>query len=282
MIARAPASSANLGPGFDVLAVALSLWIEVEIADAPELQVETSGEGAELSRDASHLAVRVAAGVIGHDRFRIRIHSEIPVGRGLGSSAALVVAAAAAAGADRPGAHALATRYDGHPENAAASVYGGLVASTLVADEPVVEALPLDPELAFVTVVPDRELATEEARAALPATVAHGDARFNLGRLPLLLAGLADHRRLRPQATEDRLHQIYRQALFPESTPLMEALVDAGALAACWSGAGPTILGISTTGTAETVRSAGEATLAAVGLTGRALVLRAAEGLVTG
>jgi homoserine kinase len=196
-------------------------------------------------------------------------------------SAPLSVAGAAAAGADLAAAHALATRYDGHPENAAASVYGGLVASTLLDGAPAVESFPLDPDLVFVTVVPDRQLATEDARRALPGQVPHADARFNLGRLPLLLAGLADQARLRPAATEDRLHQPYRTALFPESALLMSALMDAGARAVCWSGAGPTILGIATASEAERVRAGGEAALRSLALAGRALTLTAAPGLST-
>ncbi|HUZ43755.1 MAG TPA: homoserine kinase [Acidimicrobiales bacterium] len=275
MRARAPASSANLGPGFDTLALALSLWVEVEMEPAGTLSITASGEGGELPVDASHLAARVARDVLGHDRVSIRVHSAIPVGRGLGSSAALAAAAAGAAGADHPTAHAVAVRFDGHPENAAASVYGGLVAASLIGAEPVVESLDLDPDLSFVVVVPDRHLATEDARRALPSTVSHADARFNLGRLPLLLAGLADHRRLRPEAAEDRLHQPYREALFPEAAPLMAGLLASGALAACWSGAGPTILGMVPSAGAADLRRRGEDLLAELSLPGRCLVLEA-------
>ncbi len=275
MRARAPASSANLGPGFDTLALALSLWVEVEMEPAAALVITASGQGADLPADGSHLAARVARDVLGHDRVSIRVHSDIPVGRGLGSSAALAAAAAGAAGADRPTAHAVASRFDGHPENAAASVYGGLVAATVLGSGPVVESLALDPDLAFVVIVPDRHLATEEARRALPATVSHADARFNLGRLPLLLTGLADHRRLRPEAAEDRLHQSYREALFPEAAALMAGLVASGALAACWSGAGPTILGMVPAGAGPALRRRGEELLGELSLPGRCLVLEA-------
>ncbi len=267
MRARAPASSANLGPGFDVLAVALSLYVEVTVEPAGSLTVTSLGEGADLPADATHLAARIACMVAGHDRLAITIDSEIPVGRGLGSSAALAVATAAAAGAPSP--IVIGTTWDGHPENAAASALGGLVAATMVAGAPVAHRLPLDPHLEFVVVIPDRQLATAHARACLPPSVPHGDAGFNLGRLGLLVAGLADHRRLISAATEDRLHQPYRADLFPESRPLMAGLVKAGALAACWSGAGPTVLGICTSGDAGRVAEAGAKLLAELGLSGQ-------------
>lgn len=271
MRARAPASSANLGPGFDTLALALALHVEVEVEEADALTVVAEGEGRELPADASHLAARVAAGVAGHDRLRIAVRSSVPVGRGLGSSAALAAAAAAAAGASDPMAAAVAS--DGHPDNAAAAVLGGLVAAATVDGAPVARRLPLDPGLAFVVLVPERRLPTDEARRALPATVPHRDASFNLGRLALLIAGLADRRLLVRQAAEDRLHQAQRAPLFPEAPALLDGLVGAGALASCWSGAGPSLLGVCEAGTAEEVRAAGERLLAGAAVPGRALLL---------
>jgi homoserine kinase len=269
--ARAPASSANLGPGFDALAVALGLYVEVTVEPAEQLQVTSLGEGADLPADATHLAARVAAEVTGHDRLAITIRSDIPVGRGLGSSAALAVATAAAAGAADPLAYG--ARIDGHPENAAASALGGLVAAALVNGFPTAHRLPLDPHLAFVVLVPDQHLHTKQARAALPPSVPHADAGFNLGRMGLLIAGLADHRRLIAAATEDRLHQRYRAPLFPEAERLLGGLIVAGALASCWSGAGPSILAVCTSGTASAVAEAGAKLLAEAGLTGQALQL---------
>ena len=192
MRARAPASSANLGPGFDVLALALALYVEVEMVPAERLTLRSEGEGADLAQDGAHLAARVAKTVCGHDRFAITVRSEIPVGRGLGSSAALAVAAAAAAGAADP--FAVAVGYEGHVENAAASVNGGLVSAALLDAGPAARPLPLDPGLVFVVVVPDRQLPTEEARVALDAQVSRADAVFNLSRMGLLLAGFADRR----------------------------------------------------------------------------------------
>lgn len=271
MRARVPASSANLGPGFDTLAVALGLYVEVEVEPADALTVRSEGEGAELPADASHMAARVAARVAGHNRLAITVRSEIPVGRGLGSSAALAAAAAAAAGSDDP--FSVAAVVDGHGENAAASVFGGLVTVTTVDRRPVFHHLTMDPELAFVVLIPDQALPTAEARAALPAMVEHHDAAFNLGRMGLLVAGLADHRRLVAAATEDRLHQPARTSLFPQSTALLAGLLDAGALATCWSGAGPSLLAICLDSTAEAVRRGGEVLLAESGMGGRALLL---------
>jgi homoserine kinase len=121
--------------------------------------------------------------------------------------------------------------------------------------------------------VPTHGLATERARQALPTRVHHADAAFNLGRMGLLLAGLADRRLLVREATEDRLHQAARTPLFPESAHLLAGLVEAGALASCWSGAGPSMLAICDVETAARVREAGEGLLAESGISGRALRL---------
>ncbi len=281
MRARAPASSANLGPGFDALAVALDRYVEVEVEPAPRLTVRSEGEGAGLSDDAGHLAARVAMDVAGHDRLAITVRSQIPVARGLGSSAALAAAAAAAAGARDP--LAVAARADGHPENAAASVVGGLVAASTVRGAVQVAPLALDPELVFVVVVPDRSLSTAKARQSLPAQVNREDAAFNLGRMGLLLVGLSDHRLLVKEAAEDRLHQDYRSPLFPEAPMLLASLLAGGALAACWSGAGPSLVGFSTGEAAPMVAAAARQGLAEAGVPGSVLLLRAdTGGLVTG
>jgi homoserine kinase len=277
--ARAPASSANLGPGFDSLALALALYVQVEVGPSERLAVTSSGEGSDLPADASHLAARVATSIVGHDHLAISVHSDIPVGRGLGSSAALAVAAAAAAGAEDPLHYGV--RVDGHPENAAASALGGLVAAATVGGLGIGRRLPLDPALRFVVVIPERTLATSAARAALPAQVPHADAAFNLGRAGLLVAGLADHRQLVPAATEDRLHQSQRAALFPEAPSILAGLRAAGALGSCWSGAGPTLLAITLDDRVEAVAKAGEDLLARHAVAGRVRVLDADLGGVT-
>ena len=281
MRVRAPASSANLGPGFDTLALAVDRYVSVEVEPAYSLGVRTEGEGAGLFDDASHLAARVVAEVLGHNRFSVTVRSQLPVARGLGSSAALAAAAAAAAGSDHP--FAVAATYDGHPENAAASVFGGLVAATSVDGVPTSAPLPLADELQIVAIVPDRNLATPEARGVLPGRFTREEAVFNLGRMGLLIAGLADPAALRPPATEDRIHQAARTALFPEAPKLLAALVEAGALAACWSGAGPTLIGFVTGDSVEAVRAGAGAALAEAGMDGRVLSLHPdRRGLVYG
>jgi homoserine kinase len=277
--ARCPASSANLGPGFDTLAVALSLHVEVEIRAADRLTLRAEGEGRDLPADQTHLAARIAMDLTGTEGLDITVRSAIPVARGLGSSAALAAAAAAAAGAADP--LAVATAVDGHPENAAASVLGGFVTATMLGPTPAATRLTLDPRLSFVVLVPDRSLATKTARGVLPESVPHHDASFNLGRMGLLIGGMADRDHLVREAAEDRLHQQQRTELFPESPVLLAGLVTAGAIAACWSGAGPSLLAICDAADAPAVRAAGDRLLADSRVAGRALLLEAdTTGLV--
>lgn len=277
MKAKVPGSAANLGPGFDTLALAFSLYTEVEIEPAAQLMIQSVGEGADIVGDAEHLAARVAREVIGHDRVSISIKSDIPMARGLGSSAALIVAVAAAAGVDDP--LVLGTRFEGHCENVAASITGGLVTATMISGVPVATPLFLDPDLAFVVLIPDRTLATKEARAALPEKVLMDHASFNLGRLGQLIAALGDGSNFRPEVMDDRLHQGPRTALFPESQFLLDALVQGGAVASCWSGAGPALLGVCEThDKAERIRRAGEKAMAENGVAGRAVIIPVDHG----
>jgi homoserine kinase len=269
--ARAPASAANLGPGFDTLAIALDRYVEVEVEPASRLNVRSEGEGAGLTDDPSHLAARVAIEVAGTDRLSITVRSQIPVARGLGSSAALAIAAAAAAGAKDP--LGVAAQMDGHPDNAAASMVGGLVAAARVKGGVQVVRLPLDVSLAFVVIVPDLILSTSRARQALPAEVSRESAAFNLSRMALLMAGLADSRVLISEATEDRLHQDYRSPMFPAAPMLLAGMSEGGALAVCWSGAGPSLLGICLGPEAPRVQAAARSALAEADLPGQVMVL---------
>lgn len=264
--ARAPASSANLGPGFDVLALAWALYVEVCVEPAASLSVRCTGEGSALAAGATHLAARVACAVAGHDRLAITVRSDIPPARGLGSSGALALAAAAAAGASDP--LAVAAGVEGHVENVAASAAGGLVSATLDGGRIRVARHPLDPALRFLVVVPDRELETEAARAVLPPVVDRAVATFNLGRMAALLAGLGDASQLDPTAFQDRLHQDARAGLYPEAAPLISAMTSAGALGACWSGAGPSVLAVTVESSREPVLAAARAELAHLGLPG--------------
>ncbi len=243
MLARVPASCANLGPGFDVLALALTRYIEVSVEPADEFSITSEGCGAGLFDDERHLGARVAARVLGHHHFSLHVRSEIPLSRGLGSSAALALAAAAAAGSPR--ALELATEIDGHAENAAASLRGGLVAAGVnEGGAVVVRSLPLDPTWRFVVVVPEAELATADARGVLPSHVPFSDAVHNLSALALLMAGLAHREEFTPGAMDDFLHQPYRMALLPFAQPLLGRLRDAGAAGSCWSGAGSAMLAL--------------------------------------
>jgi homoserine kinase len=274
MLARAPASSANLGPGFDALAVALDLYVEVSIEPADSLEVTSEGFGSGLFDDERHLAVTTAQGVLGHTNFRVHVNSGIPLSRGLGSSAALTLAAAAAAGSEDP--LRVATLIDGHAENAAASLRGGLVVASLdERDGVIVRSLALDEAWRFVVVVPEQELSTADARRVLPAQVPFEDAVRNLNSMGLLIAGLADQRNFVRSAMDDYLHQPYRMPLLAFAQPLLERLREAGALASCWSGAGSAMLGLTTAVDVAAVADAARAFLEEQAVAGTVLSLRA-------
>ena len=280
MLARVPASSANLGPGFDALAVALTLYLEVTLEVADAFAITSEGFGAGQFDDERNLGARVAADVLGHSNFVMHVKSEIPLSRGLGSSAALAVAAAVAAGATDP--LAIGTRIDGHAENAAASLLGGLVVARSNDDGVVARSLALDEEWRFVVVIPDDELSTDDARGVLPDLVPFDDAIHNLSSMGLLLAGLADHDAWVAGAMDDVLHQPYRMGLLSFAQPLLTALRDSGASGSCWSGAGSTMLGLATSERAEEVARAARSFLHDQGVTGVVQVLEADRtGLVT-
>jgi homoserine kinase len=239
VLVRVPASSANLGPGFDVLAAALGLYMELEVAETGRFEVRTD---LSIARDSRNLAVRGFAALrpVGGVRFTIR--SEIPLSGGLGTSAAAYVAGLAAADAlNGGGADVLAegTRLEGHPDNAAAALLGGFVVCAGGRAER------LDPPagLDAVLVVPGRAVRTAKARAALPPEVPMTEAVFNIGRASLLVLGLArGDLDLVARGLEDRLHQPRRASLYPRSMEIVERARDLGALGATISGAGPSVL----------------------------------------
>ncbi len=248
--ASAPGSSANLGPGFDFLALALELrcWVTAAPSDKWSVPME-----------ASAIAAQVTTALGAEGPYEITIESDIPVGRGLGSSAALAVATGAAALLSRgiePDNGALfraAAAVDGHPDNAAASVYGGLVA--VAAGAP--HRLELAPSLVPIIVVPNATLSTAEARAALPKTVPHAAAARSVARAAFLVEGLrtADPAAL-AAAADDELHEGPRASLSPQTVALMAAARTAGALHAAWSGAGPSVIALAERHSAEAVEAA--------------------------
>jgi homoserine kinase len=238
-LVRVPASSANLGPGFDVLAAALSLELEVEVQETGAFAVSTT---LEVPRDRSNLVVQAFERLHPADAFEFRISSEIPLTGGLGSSAAAIVAGLLAADhlfeldADVLG---LAAELEGHPDNVAAALEGGFV----ICDGPRVHRFEPPMGLEAVLVVPSEAVATEAARAALPETVPIADAVFNVAHAAMLMLGLASSDwELIAASLRDRLHQPYRAHLYPRSAELLERAPALGALGATISGAGPTVL----------------------------------------
>jgi homoserine kinase len=260
------ASSANLGPGFDSLALALSLYDEIVVETTESgLTVEVEGEGAgQVPLDSTHLVVRaiqhglraVDASVGG---LNVRCRNAIPQSRGLGSSAAAVVGGLAVvnglvaqAGPDPMTEADLVQRsseFEGHPDNASAAVMGGGVVSWMStgATGPRYAAAPLriHPDIHLFSAIPEQRSLTAETRVLLPRTVSHGDARFNVSRAALLVVALTERPDLLLEATEDVLHQPHRATAMRASAEYLQTLRRCG-IAAVVSGAGPAVLSLST------------------------------------
>ena len=261
-----PASSANLGAGYDCLGLALGILDKIDLEvrgwspDAIELSVE--GEGVdELPSDATNRFVMGLEAVLRTHRgsipegvgWRIEMRNEIPLARGLGSSAAATVGGLLAGNAllgdplTTGDLLRIATTIEGHPDNAAAALLGGFTVASRLDDDPdgPVEALRFDAprELRAVLFIPELRLSTDRMRAALPAQVPHADAVANIGRVALGVAGLATGRHdLLRTLTVDRIHEQYRATVYPQLPFLVEAAREAGAIGACLSGAGSTVI----------------------------------------
>jgi homoserine kinase len=254
---RVPATSANLGPGYDSLGLALALHdtLTVESLDTDELLFELRGEGAEtLPRDASHLVIRAMDAAFErlgyrHGGLKVTADNVNPHGRGLGSSASAVVAAVSAANAMVPAGSRrgkdwilqLTSELEGHPDNVAPAIFGGLALSWQDSEQYSSTSATVAGHVIPIVAVPDFELSTEAARALLPASVGHHAAAMNSGRAALLIHALTQKPEFLLPGTEDYLHQSYRAEAMRPSAALIGALRKAG-YAAVVSGAGPTVL----------------------------------------
>ncbi|WP_454942313.1 homoserine kinase [Corynebacterium argentoratense] len=262
---KVPASSANLGPGFDTLGLALGLYdvVEVHVVDSGlEVKIHGEGEG-ELPLDERHLVVRairsgLAAAAVEVPGLKVVCHNVIPQSRGLGSSAAAAVAGVAAANGLAGGVLSesevvqLASAFEGHPDNAAASVLGDAVVSWT--DIPVdgetdpqyrAVRIPVHESIHATALVPGFKTSTEAVRRVLPSDVTHIDARFNVSRVAVMTVALQHHPELLWEGTRDRLHQPYRADVLPVTAEWVNRLRNRG-YAAFLSGAGPTALVLST------------------------------------
>lgn len=257
LLVKVPATTANLGPGFDTLGLALSQYdeIEIEALDHSGVEVVVNGVGAGVvPTDESHLVVRSIAHALAHFGFalpglRLSAHNTIPHGRGMGSSGAAISAGIMAAKGLLEGSVelsatdvlTLATELEGHPDNVAPCLFGGLTIAWTTEDGPQYKKLIVHRGVSPLVFVPEAEMSTALARSLQPESVPHADAVFNVSRSALLVAALVQSPELLMAATEDKLHQSYRAAAMPETNRLIGLLRAAG-FPAVVSGAGPSIL----------------------------------------
>ena len=283
---RVPASSANLGPGFDSFALALPLLAEFELRPAKTWSVTVEGDGQGIPPDDENLFVvsaRAAAKAAGRElaAHHVTQRSAIPIARGLGSSAAAIVGGVVSANAllgepfDRRTLLRIASEVEGHADNVAAALYGAFTVALPNADGPVATRLVFPRTWRICLLIPGRPLSTEQARAVLPAQVSRDDAVFNVAHGAALIAAVmrADGALL-ALAMVDRLHQAARTALVPALGEIIAAAREAGAFGAALSGAGPSVLAVAPTRLAPRVVAAMEEAAAAAGAPGRGRVVR--------
>jgi homoserine kinase len=246
-LVRVPASSANLGPGYDVLAAAMSLFLELEVEESGEFSFDPGG--LEVSTGRDNLIVRAFESLHSADGIAFRLRSEIPLARGLGSSAAAIVAGLFAAdhlfelGLGKEEMLAEATAIEGHPDNVAAAIYGGFVICGTEAGLPIAARFDPPGELEAVVVIPAAEVSTKRARGAIPEELPRADAIANVAAASTLVLGLqTDDFDLVRRGLSDRIHQERRRDLYPRSMELVDGAREMGALGATISGGGPTVL----------------------------------------
>jgi len=247
-LVRVPASSANLGPGYDAMAAAMALHLELEVEESGEFSFDPGG--LEVSTGRDNLIVRAFESLRPADGIAFRLRSEIPLARGLGSSAAAIVAGLYAAdhlyelALSKEEMLARATEIEGHPDNVAAAIYGGFVVCGMDADGTPSAARFDPPEgLEGIVVIPPEEVSTERAREAVPAEVPLADAVANVSAAATLVLGLRSaDLDLLARGLRDSIHQDRRRGLYPRSMDLVDAARELGALGATISGAGPTVL----------------------------------------
>lgn len=257
VVVKVPATSANLGPGFDTLGMALSYYDELEVVavDAHDAIVEINGEGkGDVPTGDDNLVVKAIAATFAHFRqplpgLRLKANNYIPHGRGMGSSGAAVVAGIMAAKGLLDGLIQMtsadlleiATELEGHPDNVAPALFGGLTIAWQDDSGPKYKKLFVHRGVSPLVLVPKNRMSTELARSLQPQSVPHDDAVFNVSRSALLIAALTQSPELLLAATEDRLHQNYRAAAMPETDSVITEMRQAGH-AAVVSGAGPSVL----------------------------------------
>jgi len=255
VVVKIPASTANLGPGFDALGMALSLYSWLELSLAEQTEVELYGDNlAGLPRDSSNLVYKIAQKVfakagLAEQPLKISMYSDAPLTRGLGSSASAIVGALVAANEmignvfSQDELFRMATELEGHPDNVGASLFGGIIVSSWDGEQaPYVKITPPQ-ALESIVIIPNFQLSTEKARHALPQQYSKADVVFNIGRSSLLVAALASgNLSLIATAMQDRVHQPYRAALIPGMSSILDKASSYGALGAALSGAGPTLI----------------------------------------
>jgi len=286
---QVPATTANLGPGFDCLGLALTIYNEVTIELADENRVTVRGEGEqELAAQPENLVSRAIETYFRQSgrrlpKIHLSLHNCIPLSRGLGSSSAAIVGGLVACNALLSGAMShteilrIATRLEGHPDNVAAALHGGLTVVIVDGEVPYCLRVPTPENLSAVLFIPEFPIPTSTARKVLPQQYKRSDAVYNIGRAAALVTAIAtgqlDYLKM---ATDDRLHQPFRQRIFPAMADLFSAALDAGALGAFLSGAGSTICAFGS-GKEQDIAESMERCAAKLDLPGRSMITRIAR-----